>query len=127
MGGEASKPEQTQSVFGNVRNYEQRAKEDPEKFKEFVQGNKIMIFSATYCSYCNIVKKQFDDLGTKFTAVEVNKEEDGPMLMDVITSVTGSRMVPQIFICGQTIPGGSAGLKHLQDSGQLTDVLKACC
>merc|ERR1712098_393437 len=38
---------------------------------------------------------------------------DGEMMMDIVEAVTGNRTVPQIFICGQLVPGGGSGLKHL--------------
>ena len=49
------------------------------------------------------------------------------MMMDVVEAVTGNRTVPQIFICGQLVPGGGSGLKHLMTSGQLTEILSKCC
>ena len=58
----------------------------------------------------------------------MNKEgEEGQMMMDVVEAVTGNRTVPQIFICGQLVPGGGSGLKHLMTSGQLTEILSKCC
>jgi len=105
-----------------------------------------MIFSATYCSYCTVAKvspigvdvlqlflsltvqKSLGDLGTQFQSYEVNKTgEEGHMMMDVVEAVTGNRTVPQIFICGQLVPGGGSGLKHLASTGQLTEILRTCC
>jgi len=97
-------------------------------FKNLVQGNKVMMFSATYCSYCTVAKKTLDDLGTQFQAYEVNKEgKEGDMMMNVVQAVTGNRLVPTIFICGQIVPGGGSGLKHLATTGQLSDILAECC
>merc|ERR1712083_987319 len=97
-------------------------------FKNLVQGNKVMMFSATYCSYCTVAKRTLDDLGTQFQSMEVNKEgKDGEMMMDIVEAVTGNRMVPAIFICGQLVPGGGTGLKHLASTGQLSDILGKCC
>jgi len=97
------------------------------QFKNLLETNKVMIFSATYCSYCDVAKRTLDELGTQYGALEVNKEEDGAMLMNVVSAVTGNRAVPAIFICGQLVPGGGSGLRQLATSGQLTDVLKKCC
>jgi len=97
-------------------------------FKNLVQGNKVMMFSATYCSYCTVAKKTLEDLGTQFQAYEVNKEgKEGDMMMNVVQAVTGNRLVPTIFICGQIVPGGGSGLKHLATTGQLSDILAECC
>merc|ERR1711872_1102805 len=87
-----------------------------------------MMFSATYCSYCTTAKQTLDELGTKYQALEVNKMgEEGDMLMNVVSAVTGKRVVPAIFICGQLIPGGGSQLKHLNSSGELTKILEKCC
>ena len=74
------------------------------------------------------MQKTLDDLGTQFQSMEVNKTgKDGQMMMDIVEAVTGSRMVPAIFICGQLVPGGGTGLKHLASTGQLSDILGKCC
>merc|ERR1712001_317115 len=94
-----------------------------ENFKNLVMRNKVMIFSATYCSYCTVAKNTLGDLGTQFQSYEVNKSgSEGNMMMDVVEAVTGNRTVPQIFICGQLVPGGGSGLKHLASTGQLTEI-----
>jgi len=90
--------------------------------------NKVMIFSATYCSYCTVAKNTLTDIGTQFQSYEVNKEgKQGDMMMNVVQAVTGNRMVPAIFICGQIVPGGGSGLKHLATTGQLAEILGQCC
>ena len=69
-----------------------------------------------------------DDIGTQFQSMEVNKEgREGEMMMDIVEAVTGHRTVPQIFICGQLVPGGGSGLKHLASTGQLSEILSKCC
>ena len=47
-------------------------------------------------------------------------------MMNVVQAVTGNRLVPTIFICGQIVPGGGSGLKHLATSGQLGEILGQC-
>ena len=38
-------------------------------------------------------KRTLDNLGTKYGTYEVNKEEDGDIVMNVLSAVTGNRMV----------------------------------
>ena len=46
-------------------------------------------------------QRTLDEFGTTYQALEVNKlGEEGDMLMNVVSAVTGKRMVPAIFICG---------------------------
>merc|ERR1712025_477191 len=127
----ASLPSSQVSTESSAASEQERFKEEvrksAENFKNLVMRNKVMMFSATYCS-CTVAKKSFGDLGTQFQSYEVNKGgEDGQMMMDVVEAVTGNRTVPQIFICGQLVPGGGSGLKHLMTSGQLTEILSKCC
>jgi hypothetical protein len=43
-------------------------------------------------------KRTLDELGTKYGSYEVNKEEDGDIMMNVVSAVTGNRMViPSYF------------------------------
>ena len=153
MGILESKPAapQTSQVTTEAVSAEEKFKEDVRKsadnFKNLVMRNKVMIFSATYCSYCTVAKvgpsppcgrgvlqifpfvqNTLGDLGTQFQSYEVNKTgTEGNMMMDVVEAVTGNRTVPQIFICGQLVPGGGSGLKHLASTGQLTEILSKCC
>jgi len=134
MGGKVSAPEAVPSESKSAdinslseEDFKQKVRESAETFKSMVTENKVMMVSATYCPHCTVAKRTFDDIGTKYGVVEVNKFEGGEMLMSVVTAVTGSRTVPQIFICGQAVPGGGSGLKQLATSGQLTDILKQCC
>eukprot|EP00092_Neocalanus_flemingeri_P021411 GFUD01023214.1.p2 GENE.GFUD01023214.1~~GFUD01023214.1.p2 ORF type:complete len:156 (+),score=61.23 GFUD01023214.1:52-519(+) len=108
--------------------FKEEVRKSAQGFKNLVQRNKVMIFSATYCSYCTVAKKTLEDLGTQFQSYEVNKEgQEGEMMMNIVQAVTGNRMVPAIFICGQIVPGGGSGLKHLATSGQLGEILGQCC
>merc|ERR1719470_386401 len=109
--GHAEKPHPQQPPSEEFKAEVRKAAND---FKNLVQGNKVMIFSATYCSYCTVAK--------------VNKEGmEGEMMMNVVQAVTGNRLVPAIFICGQIVPGGGSGLKHLATTGQLGEILGQCC
>merc|ERR1712197_244843 len=96
----SSEAEQQQSS----ETFQNEVRRSAENFKNLVMNNKVMIFSATYCSYCTVAKRTLDDLGTQFQSMEVNKEgKDGEMMMDIVEAVTGNRMVPAIFICGQLV------------------------
>ena len=62
MGILESKPASTQTnqVSTEAVSGEEKFKEDVRKsadnFKNLVMRNKVMIFSATYCSYCTVAK-----------------------------------------------------------------------
>jgi len=98
------------------------------RFQDLVQENKVMMFSSTTCSYCDIAKETFQSMGTQFKSLEVNKlGVDGAMMRNTLKSVTGERTVPAIFICGEPVKGGSNGLTELATSGRLSNMLERCC
>lgn len=41
---------------GNEETFKDDVRKAAGQFKNLVQGNKVMIFSATYCSYCTVAK-----------------------------------------------------------------------
>jgi len=112
--------------------YQRKFQEDMQRatgrFQDLVQENKVMMFSSTNCSYCDIAKETFQSMGTQFKSLEVNKlGVDGAMMRNTLKSVTGERTVPAIFICGEPVKGGSNGLTELATSGRLSNMLERCC
>ncbi len=63
---------------------------------DLIKTTKVLIFSATYCSYCRVAKRLFDSIGTEFKAIEVDKLGDGGKLMSELRGHTGSNYVRQI-------------------------------
>jgi hypothetical protein len=63
------------------------------RVQKLIRDNKVMIFSATYCSYCNVAKRTFDSIGTEYEAIELNKVEDGPELATDLKAITGTNYV----------------------------------
>ena len=117
-----------EAVSSDEEAFKEEVRKAAGQFKNLVQGNKVMIFSASYCGFCTVARKTLDEFGTQYQSIEVDKMgREGDMLMNVVSAVTGKRLVPAIFICGQAVPGGSGGLKHLAASGQLTNILEQCC
>lgn len=117
-----------QATSSDEEAFKEEVRKAAGQFKNLVQGNKVMIFSASYCGFCTVAKKTLDEFGTHYQSLDVDKMgREGDMLMNVVSAVTGKRLVPAIFICGQAVPGGSGGLKHLANSGQLTNILESCC
>lgn len=88
----------------------------------------ITIFSATYCTYCKIAKRTFDQMGTEYNAIELNSEPSGKEIMQDLSSnyTKGQMTVPQIFICRKWI-GGCNEMRNLYKTGALEAMLKDCC
>ena len=76
-------------------------------------------------------KKLLDEKGAKYTAIELDKESDGKAIRAVMGDTLGKTSVPAIWIKGTFIggcndgPPGFDGVKNLNSSGKLDDMLKA--
>lgn len=67
----------------------------------------LVVFSKSYCPYCQNSKRILDGYGAKYAAYELNQEEDGADLQAALLTITGQRTVPNIFIGKQHIGGNS--------------------
>ncbi|XP_028398419.1 glutaredoxin-like [Dendronephthya gigantea] len=90
-----------------------------------IKGNKVVVFSKTYCPHCKSVKKIFSDVGLKdFLVIELDTRDDGGEIQDILLGITGAKTVPRVFIGGESI-GGSSDTTALQSKGQLVPKLKS--
>ncbi|XP_066597901.1 uncharacterized protein [Prorops nasuta] len=93
-----------------------------ELVKELISSDDIVIFSKTYCPYCKMAKEIFDKLGRKYTAIELDKRDDGDQIQDILGEITGARTVPRVFANGVCL-GGGTDVKKLYESGELINKL----
>ncbi|KAG0711752.1 Glutaredoxin-2, mitochondrial [Chionoecetes opilio] len=61
--------------------------------KEKVENNCVVIFSKTYCPYCKMAKKVFQDLGVSYQVYELDKQQGGMAVQDVLDGMTGARTI----------------------------------
>lgn len=84
------------------------------KAQQLIDENAIMVFSKSYCLYCNNTKRILDGYGAKYHHYELNQETDGPAIQSALFELTGQRTVPNIFINRQHI-GGNSDLEKFKD------------
>lgn len=82
----------------------------------------IIVYSKSYCPYCQAAKALLTRKGAKFTEIDVTTDPEGQRVM--AKKANGRSTVPQIFIDGQHI-GGSDDLHALDARGGLDPLLKA--
>ncbi|XP_020082704.1 glutaredoxin-like [Ananas comosus] len=75
------------------------------KAKDIVASTPVVVFSKTYCPYCNQVKQLLAQLGANFKAIELDVESDGSEIQSALLAWTGQRTVPNVFIGGKHIGG----------------------
>ncbi|KAK4047972.1 Glutaredoxin [Microbotryomycetes sp. JL221] len=89
---------------------------------EKISGQKVVVFSKSYCPYCKKAKSLFDSLNQEYEAIELDQMEEGSDWQAYLAELTGQRTVPNIFIDGKPI-GGSDDLRELHSNGKLKQLL----
>ncbi|KAL4186713.1 hypothetical protein AMTRI_Chr09g35400 [Amborella trichopoda] len=87
-----------------------------------IYGNKIAIFSKSYCPYCARAKRVFSELNEKPFVVELDLRDDGQQIQNVLLEIVGRHTVPQVFINGNHIGGSDDTLKAVAN-GKLEKLL----
>lgn len=87
-----------------------------------VKSDRVVIFSKTNCPRSQDAKRLFDDVKQKYTAIELDRRDDGILLQSHLGTMTGSALTPRVFIRGRFV-GGAQELKDLHKSGELVKLL----
>jgi len=91
-----------------------------------IDGNKVVVFSKSWCPYCRrakaLLRELLGDDGVK--VLELDQREDGDAIQGYLGEKTRQRTVPNIFINKKHI-GGSDDLSALNASGELVKLLAA--
>lgn len=82
----------------------------------------IIVYSKSYCPYCQAAKALLRKKGAAFTEIDLTTDPEGQRAM--AKKAGGRSTVPQIFISGQHI-GGCDDLHALDARGGLDPLLKA--
>lgn len=81
---------------GTVENFLSASKmPGKEEFVKLqVSGNKVVVFSKTYCQFCKKAKTALGDAGLKdYLVIELDQREDGDEIQDALLKIAGSRSV----------------------------------
>jgi len=96
----------------------------PEQLvEEYIKQSKVIIFSKSYCPFCNQVKKLFDDNGIQFVALELDLIENGADVQAALLARSGQKTVPNTYINGVHL-GGASDTKEKHASGELGKLLR---
>lgn len=97
---------------------------DPDKASQFLDGmtrkNKVVIISATYCTFCTKLKMLFIELKQRFVSLEIDVIPNGRELFREVQSRTGVNTVPQVFVRGKYY----GGFDDVVDSFKKGDLVK---
>ncbi|PNT01013.1 hypothetical protein POPTR_015G078900v4 [Populus trichocarpa] len=76
-----------------------------KKAMELASSAPVVVFSKTYCGYCNRVKQLLTQVGATYKVVELDEISDGSQLQSALAQWTGRGTVPNVFIGGKNIGG----------------------
>ncbi|KAK3328074.1 thioredoxin-like protein [Cercophora scortea] len=88
-----------------------------KKAQQLIDENAVMVFSKSYCPYCNNTKRILDGLKAKYGLYELNQEKDGDAIQAALLKMTGQRTVPNVFI-GKEHIGGNSDLETVVREGK---------
>ena len=72
--------------------------EASNEIEQYIKANSIMIFSKSYCPFCNKVKQMFNDKGLAFKAIELDEMgQQGVSIQAALLEKTGQKTVPSVF------------------------------
>ncbi len=94
----------------------------PENIKDWISPNKVVIFSKSYCPYCQRAKSFLNTMGVSFEYAECDQIPFSDTQSEQLQSLTGISTFPNIFIGTKSI-GGCDSLMKLHSSGHLTKFL----
>jgi glutaredoxin 3 len=92
-----------------------------------IAGNKVAVFSKTYCPYCvkakNVLSK-YEINSIKIVELdELDDNSQADAIQDYLNKITGARSVPRVFINGKCIGGGD-DTARLDAENKLKELLK---
>ncbi|KAF4527392.1 hypothetical protein B566_EDAN016097 [Ephemera danica] len=91
---------------------------------KLIQENQVMVFSKSFCPFCDKVKALFKEINQTFESLELDTlGEWGTELQEALVTKTKQRTVPNVFVKQRHIGGCDATLAY-QQSGQLKELLE---
>ena len=95
-----------------------------EVVKQLIKSNKVMMFSKSYCPYCKLAKEVLSSANIEFKSMELDQESNGAQVQSALESLTGQRTVPNVFVGGKSI-GGGTDVQKLHADGKLQALVDA--
>lgn len=99
---------------------------DPDKAPQFFDAmcrrNKIVLVSATYCTFCVKLKMLLVEMQERFVTLEIDIIPNGRALFQEVSTRTQVHTVPQMFVNGKYF-GGYDDVMEKAKNGELKGLL----
>ena len=77
-----------------------------EEVETFIAAHDLVVFSKSYCPFCKRAKNLLDsELKVPYTAIELDKLNNGDAIQDTLLQISGQRSVPNVFVGGEHVGG----------------------
>ncbi|XP_071438887.1 thioredoxin reductase 1, cytoplasmic-like [Hetaerina americana] len=87
-----------------------------EKVQALIRKNAVMVFSKSYCKFCNKVKDIFRTEKIDFHSIELDLMcPEGAVIQDALAKLTKQTTVPNVFLHGEHVGGCDATVKLFRD------------
>lgn len=106
------------NAFPSATAAKAESSESRQLVESLVRDNKVVVFSATYCPYCDKAKDAIESVGEKPVVVELDERPDGRAIHQAVVQMTGQHTVPVVFVGGKNIGGGD-DTARMAASGEL--------
>jgi len=95
-----------------------------DQVEQVIQTNNVVIFSKSYCPYCDRTKALFRSKFSDANAhiIELDQVKGGSKMQAALQKKTGQRTVPSVFISGVHV-GGNDDTYEAYHSGRLQKLL----
>ncbi|KAK4523789.1 hypothetical protein GAYE_SCF00G1685 [Galdieria yellowstonensis] len=94
-----------------------------EEIQRLIASAFVVVFSKSWCPFCDRVKQLFRSLGVSFKVIELDQEKNGSAIQSALYELTKQRTVPNVFINGQHV-GGCDQVMQLERKGTLKKLLE---
>jgi len=94
-----------------------------EEITSAIAASKVVVFSKDYCPFCTQTKATLDGMGVDYTVIEINLLPNGAEYQAALTTISGQRTVPNVYVGGTHI-GGNDDTQAAAKSGKLAEMLK---
>jgi len=94
------------------------------KVEDLVESNKVVVFSKSYCPFCDATKKLFKTMNVEFLVLELDQMgNEGTEIQRALFELTNQRSVPNVFVGGKHV-GGNDDTQAAARNGSLQEMLK---
>ena len=93
-----------------------------DEIKATIGSEKVVVYSKSWCPFCQKTKSLFDGMGVEYKAIELDLLDEGPAIQEALLGLTQQRTVPNVFVGGQHL-GGNDDTMRAASSGKLKEML----